>query len=436
MVSWLIITVMTLIAALIMFFLNVLDDKTREDIHSRVEIAFSIEKDALFKLNVDYSYWDESYDKTIRHFDSEWVKDTYDDYLIPSYGLTYVAAISKDKDVTLLAQAPQDHVINSPQHLFTSSLFQKVTMVDKKKISTSNSGFFSNADGKYYIVAAEPYRDETSGNIVDGSFLILAKEINPLYLKELSSKYKLPALSLNKVNHNDEMDLDGVTKGASVGKIYWDAPTLSSDVLPYAILILVSLMIATVTIARLLLSKDYQNRELYEGELYLAATTDPLTSIANRRQFLGLGRREIQLQIAREKPLSLVVFDLDHFKSVNDEHGHAAGDAALKHFTELCAEQFRETDIFARLGGEEFGLILPSVNLDKATRMTEQLRDVVSNTPLEFDGKTINLTVSVGIATWTEGADIDQLLSEADKALYLAKNSGRNTVCCYDYSQS
>ncbi len=163
------------------------------------------------------------------------------------------------------------------------------------------------------------------------------------------------------------------------------------------------------------------------------AVTDPLTGTFNRRTFLELGAREIARTRRAKGALSLLMLDLDHFKRVNDQHGHQAGDEALKCVVELLQGCLRREDLLVRYGGEEFCVLLPNVALVQATLLAERVRVAVERAGFTFRGKTIPLTVSVGMALLIRdsGEDIERLVSRADEALYSAKSSGRNRVVVY-----
>jgi diguanylate cyclase (GGDEF)-like protein len=158
-----------------------------------------------------------------------------------------------------------------------------------------------------------------------------------------------------------------------------------------------------------------------------AATIDPLTEIFNRRALLDAGRRILGRMIWDRQPVSVLMFDLDHFKKINDRFGHAVGDRALQTFATTAAARLRATDILGRLGGEEFAAILPATSLISAGVAAERVRAAFEDAAAEIDGLPIGGTVSIGVAaTEDPGVDIDALLAQADKALYAAKASGRN----------
>ena len=167
-----------------------------------------------------------------------------------------------------------------------------------------------------------------------------------------------------------------------------------------------------------------------EKELLVLATTDALTKLPNRRQFLvRLAEEFARVQRFGNQRCSVLMLDLDHFKRVNDTHGHAVGDAVLKHFAQLMGKALRKFDLAARVGGEEFAVILPGCDLAAARASADRLREIVANTPLVHDGKTISVTVSIGAASMiSSDSEADQTLIRADEALYRAKENGRNQV--------
>lgn len=158
-----------------------------------------------------------------------------------------------------------------------------------------------------------------------------------------------------------------------------------------------------------------------------AATIDPLTEVFNRRALLDAARRVLGRVIWDKQPVAVLMFDLDHFKQINDRFGHAVGDRALQTFASTAAARLRATDILGRLGGEEFAAILPSTNLISASVAAERVRAAFEEAAKEIDGLPIGGTVSIGVAaTEDPTTDIDTLLAQADRALYAAKAGGRN----------
>ena len=175
----------------------------------------------------------------------------------------------------------------------------------------------------------------------------------------------------------------------------------------------------------------FMNLRRQERELVRLATTDPLTQVNNRRHSLGLLRRELVRQQRTGRPLAVLGLDLDFFKAVNDNHGHAVGDAVLVAVCNASRETLRAMDIFGRLGGEEFVAILPETDEAQAFALAERLRKHIANLEIAAPGTTVRITVSIGIAIATgKSTDVDasvtRVLSRADAALYSAKAAGRN----------
>ena len=167
------------------------------------------------------------------------------------------------------------------------------------------------------------------------------------------------------------------------------------------------------------------------GELKRAkelAHTDPLTGLANRRALTEIMVRDIARARRGKDAYSVAIFDIDHFKRVNDRFGHAAGDQALVHVAFVAKSGVRETDAICRYGGEEFIILLPGAAADGAHFVVDRLRMMVEKTPLTYNGDKILLRFSAGVAELQAGEDAEKLVGRADQALYQAKRAGRNRV--------
>jgi diguanylate cyclase (GGDEF)-like protein len=178
---------------------------------------------------------------------------------------------------------------------------------------------------------------------------------------------------------------------------------------------------------RMLTYYDITDVVNHADKLERLAMLDGLTGIANRRYFLDSAGAEWSRYQRYSRPLSLLMIDIDRFKSINDRFGHDAGDKALAHVATLCCEENRASDVAARLGGEEFALLLPETEPDLAFLVAERLRLKVESSPLQVDGQTIPLTVSIGVAAAVPSmGSFHELMKAADGALYEAKRGGRN----------
>lgn len=193
----------------------------------------------------------------------------------------------------------------------------------------------------------------------------------------------------------------------------------------------------SVALTREVKEERRQREELarINRNLLTAAHTDPLTGVANRRGFDSFIQQALAAAETHPLPLAVMMLDLDHFKRVNDTHGHAAGDAVLKEMARRWSRQIRDSDLLARLGGEEFCVVLPGTPLEAACSVAEKLRRVTADDPVSVvtdDGEPLRLMVSVSIgvsaAESTHALKFDTLLNRADEAVYEAKQGGRNRV--------
>ncbi len=176
---------------------------------------------------------------------------------------------------------------------------------------------------------------------------------------------------------------------------------------------------------------EITHRKRQEHELRRLAHTDPLTALHNRRGFFA--RAEHLAGQAGQLPIGLLAIDVDHFKHINDSHGHATGDLVLQQLAGRMASILREQDVLARIGGEEFAVLLPATSARRARAMAERMRRVVCDHALRCRGLRLQLSVSIGVAMLEQpGEDVDALLARADAAMYRAKQDGRNRVLALD----
>ncbi len=174
---------------------------------------------------------------------------------------------------------------------------------------------------------------------------------------------------------------------------------------------------------------DITEKKEFDRRLEELASTDVLTGLWNRRHFFTAGATELARCRRYKSPFSMLMMDLDHFKRINDEFGHAAGDEVLRAMAALLKRNLRDVDVPARIGGEEFAVLLPSTGLEGALVAAERVRRSVEAVRVSFDGRELGFTVSIGVAgCCAETRDLDALMKAADAALYRAKEAGRN--CC------
>ena len=182
------------------------------------------------------------------------------------------------------------------------------------------------------------------------------------------------------------------------------------------------------TIFKFLSGNNIENA--YHEEIYRLTTVDGLTQIYNKRYFLETLEREISRAHRYHRDLSLIMFDIDFFKKVNDTHGHLAGDSVLKQLASVLKARIRREDIMARYGGEEFAIILPEIGVSNALTFAEKVRKLVEKTGFKFEDQTIPVTISIGVAAIGQGIQTAlEFIKLADDKLYQAKVGGRNRVC-------
>jgi len=182
------------------------------------------------------------------------------------------------------------------------------------------------------------------------------------------------------------------------------------------------------TIFKFLTGGNVENA--YHEEIYRLTTIDGLTQVFNKRYFMEMLEREISRAHRYRRSLCLIMFDIDHFKLINDTYGHLAGDHVLRQLAGSVKGNIRREDMIARYGGEEFAIILPEVELPAARLIADKIRRIVEGTRFRFEETDIPVTISLGIAACAEGMnDPDAFIKAADERLYEAKQTGRNRAC-------
>ena len=185
------------------------------------------------------------------------------------------------------------------------------------------------------------------------------------------------------------------------------------------------------------LNKELEERKALESKLRRLATTDELTGIMNRRHLFDCLRQELRRAERYDTSLALLMFDVDHFKQINDTYGHAAGDQVLKAVVGICQQVLRENDLFGRIGGEEFVVALLETDPETTMNVANRICQSIASTPIALsNGEYLTSTISIGVVHSSQDKNLEVLLSYSDRAMYSAKQKGRNRVEAFDSLES
>lgn len=407
-----------------------LDRLARENMRQRVSIALSVEARRQQEILEEYSYWDEAHEKTIVAVDPQWVENNTGQYLIDKYGFEFTIAVNGDLSPSQITTADKLFSLPFPQLLHTG-LERLIKQLHQSRSKDALSVYMV-LDDAVYLVSAGLFMDEvTEMPQADQSVLVFARRIDDAFVGEIVDTYKLPPLTLlPRDGAHEEACLKILDQSDDVvAYLHWEEVRPGRAQLPGLLAIIALFFVVSMVIIRHLLLKESEYRKLYEGQLYQLATKDFLTGISNRREFLHLAEREIQRAARGDDALSLLLLDIDRFKKVNDTFGHEAGDKVLVEMSAIVQRHLRDFDVFARIGGEEFVVILPEVTASQAVEKAERLRLLIEDHPVVLDdGGKVKYTLSIGVAEWDGEEVLDRLMVRADNALYQAKDAGRNKV--------
>ena len=269
------------------------------------------------------------------------------------------------------------------------------------------------------ILAIADFMDENYSKAMQGFYLSLDEEIDKT--REFVKRSTLTTTSLFSVNIT-ELDNKILQQELEINTLRFDKEQAKKRN-AYLSLILVS----AVAFSLILLSWYLlRTRKVFK----FRAQTDYLTRIANRRHSFEGGQQLLTQASLYNQPLSLLIFDIDHFKKVNDTLGHDIGDQAIQLVVEKSKQCLRKQDFLGRIGGEEFLLLLPDTELEKAAEIAERIRLAVASASVGEASAKISLSISLGVVCLQEEQQLKALINRADKALYQAKHAGRNRVIC------
>ena len=206
------------------------------------------------------------------------------------------------------------------------------------------------------------------------------------------------------------------------------AKAVANERYQYALTIVGIALLGLAIWATILVRKALATATEARRQLEIKASSDEMTGLSNRRAFMAALDRSVARSADGRKELAYAIFDIDRFKSINDTHGHAAGDTVIAEVARRALATFRARDLVGRIGGEEFGVILPAANRTEAMEACARMRAAIEATPITIGREAIPVTVSIGVAQLRVREDTASLMARADEALYQAKNGGRNLV--------
>ncbi len=420
-----------LIIFLVVFAFDSLDKFFRDGLRDRVEVSLTVETDHLTTLLTEYTYWDEAYENLITKLDTRWADEKIGSYMEESLDIDFSLAVkgTGQPSISFMDGKPVDISLDDLLVAGLNELLAKIRTNDGRQPSPANGFLKLGAD--LYLIAVDQFVPEGDGAApYGGAYLVLAKRMNQAGIDIISNTYRLPDLHFSASAPTRETQYLTLTNphGDAIMWLSWKNPEPANKLLiQLAPLMALSLLIL-ILITRWILHADTVRRRQYEDRLHRLATTDPLTDIFNRREFLRLVDCEITRSQRYNDRVSMVMFDVDRFKRINDQHGHPAGDKALRLISDCVRQYLREIDVFGRIGGEEFGILLPATDIIQTKDVIERLRLSIAEASFEVNKQAVRLTASFGATCLHDNDTLDSLLYRVDEILYRAKNQGRN--CC------
>ncbi|WP_117233754.1 diguanylate cyclase [Vibrio maerlii] len=421
------------LVATIHYFFEILDNRAAKEVGERVSLAFNIEKKYKKSQLIEYSYWDETYNNVFSEKDEQWIEWNSGQYVLDNFDYDFSLALRHGYEVISLTTSEQAQNLKA-QMLLDSDLVTMVSLSRAREDVTKVVSSFMLLGNDLYFVVGAPLINEELETPRLGTYLAFGKKISPAYLESLSNEYQIKGLTYNTsiIAGQHHLKIRSL-KGEILGGLSWKIKNSSQELLPAVGLIITSFFLSIIVASWSLLTREQRDKEAYLNKLYMEATRDALTDAFNRKYFLDIASLELRNSRIQNRFYTLAILDIDHFKQVNDKYGHIIGDQALVFFSNLCQSELRKTDIFGRVGGEEFAIAFTNTSEDEAQQILERIRTKVMTSSLQLENDTLQFTVSSGVATLTKQTSLRELLRQADNALYEAKDSGRNKVCCYQF---
>jgi diguanylate cyclase (GGDEF)-like protein len=415
------------VAGLLWLALSAVDDISERNQQAWLRIALQAETIKQENALREYAFWDEAHRNLIQSPDSKWADDNIGIFLAESYGIDLVVALSGDGTPTVgfIDGESTRLSVDSP---LVRPLAGPIGEVVQREHEGHMASVFLRLRDDVYLVSVGAFLDETTEMLVgDGSALVFAQNLDSAFFGRLEETYQIAGIRQAREPADECSEAITGPAGEALSFLCWKRQTPGSDYrdrLLAAVFFIFALMgLITWHILRI----DRKNLRRHTDHLCELASKDFLTDISNRREFYHLAGREVSRARREGKALSLLMLDIDHFKRINDTYGHSNGDIVLRDFAGLIQEHLREFDIFARLGGEEFAILLPNSGKDQAEETAERMRQLIERKKFPLgSGQHVSFTVSVGVALWNGIDDLETLIERTDKALYVAKHEGRN----------
>jgi diguanylate cyclase (GGDEF)-like protein len=332
-----------------------------------------------------------------------------------------------DEEQIVVANAARGQQVPALASLLDNGLRDVLEHVMAASAHGAASGYLTNG-GQVYLVASDAFRNENTEAVrADRSVLVFAKSLDADFVDAIADTYRLPGLALTGRDEATAKLRVSDLAGHTVSALTWPESRPSAEHLPKLLAAMLGVFVIAIFLIRYFLADARRAQRDYEEKLYALATRDYLTGISNRREFMHLAERELRRAYREGHDVSVLWLDIDRFKRINDRFGHEAGDEALRSLATTVSHDLRDFDIFARIGGEEFAIILHNSGIEQGYELAERLRQRIAQQGVPLaGGESLSFTASFGVAPWYPGETIDAVLTRADRALYAAKEAGRN----------
>lgn len=427
-VSWIFVATGLAVISSVLFLLASLDHSALEDRSNRVDIAIEIENKFLQTILLEYSYWDEGYEKIIVDRNETFFEENSGTWVIEEYGFDFSLVVGANKQLLFMSTNEKAEGLTF-EELLANGLDN---YIEESLLSDESSGTVKGnilVDSEVFFVALSPFRDEETGEIRPDSYLVYGRSMDVEYLSALEASYELPGLRLaRKEDRGENFKALFDESGKKIGRLTWTEERPSQTMAPRVLIVVIPFIILAIFLTRYFIRHEHVDLIAYQERLYQEATVDLLTGINNRRHLLAIGKHEMITHKRTERQMAIAMIDVDHFKDINDNYGHAIGDKALIHLTKVFCDELRESDIIGRIGGDEFVIVFKETPLIKATEALDRVLKELSKRPLIEENIAITLSISVGLMAMKNHETFESILEDADTALYKAKNNGRNQL--------